>query len=198
MFVADLLRHGALKGGVKYRGSIEEDLTTEGRAQMDCIWENIRNHIDLIITSPLSRCALPAQDWAEEKGIPCIIEPRIAEMHYGAWEGLSHDEIEADFPNMLPQWRKDPTGMRPPQGESPEELQTRIADFWQDACQSYRGKHALIVAHSGSTRMLIAHILNQPIVYTRQIPMPYACWSRAEHQAGKNSMLFINGKIDNL
>jgi len=198
MFVADLLRHGALKGGVKYRGSIEEDLTTEGRIQMNQIWENIGDDIDLIITSPLSRCALPAQYWAEKKDIPCIIEPRIAEMHYGAWEGLSHDDIEENFPNILAQWRKDPTGMRPPQGESPEELQTRIADFWHDACQRYHGKHALIVAHSGSTRMLIAHILNQPIAYTRHIAMPYACWSRAEHQAGKNSMLFINGEVDNL
>ena len=193
MFVADLLRHGALKGGVKYRGRIEEDLTAEGRTQMNQVWENIHSHIDLIITSPLSRCALPAQYWANKNAIPCIIEPRIAEMHYGAWEGLSHDEIEEQFPNMLTQWRKDPTGMRPPSGESPEELQIRIADFWQDACHNYREKHALIVGHSGSTRMLIAHILNQPIAYTRHIPMPYACWSRAEHHSGKNKMIFING-----
>ncbi len=194
MFVADLLRHGALKGGVKYRGRIEEDLTAEGRTQMNQVWENIHSHIDLIITSPLSRCALPAQYWANKNAIPCIIEPRIAEMHYGAWEGLSHDEIEEQFPNMLTQWRKDPTGMRPPSGESPEELQIRIADFWQDACHNYREKHALIVGHSGSTRMLIAHILNQPIAYTRHIPMPYACWSRAEHHSGKNKMIFINGE----
>jgi len=198
MFVADLLRHGALKGGVKYRGSIEENLTAEGRTQMDCIWENIRSHIDLIITSPLSRCALPAQQWAKKHVIPCIIEPRIAEMHYGLWEGLSHDEIEEKFPNMLAQWRKDPTGMRPPQGESPEELQTRIIDFWQDACQKYRGKHALIVGHSGSMRMLIAHILNQPISYTRHIAMPYACWSRAEHREKKSNMIFINTAPNNL
>ena len=198
MFVADLLRHGALKGGVKYRGRIEEDLTAEGRIKMDHVWKNIRKDIDLIITSPRSRCALPAQYWADKKAIPCIIEPRIAEMHYGHWEGLTHDEIEVAFPNMLAQWRKDPTGMRPPQGESPEELQTRIADFWQDACQRYRGKHALIVGHSGSMRMLIAHILNQPISYTRDIAMPYACWSRAEHREKKSNMLFINAAPNNL
>lgn len=192
MFVADLLRHGALKGGVKYRGHIEEDLTPEGRQHMQQVWQTIRNAIDLIITSPLSRCASPAQEWSNEQGIPCIIEPRIAEMHYGAWEGLCHDEIEQQFPSMLAQWRKDPTGMRPPGGESPEELRARIADFWQDACQRYRGKHTLIVAHSGSLRMLIAHIEQQPIAYTRDISMPYACWSRAIHQAGESRMLFIN------
>jgi len=198
MFVADLLRHGALQGGIKYRGHIEEDLTPDGRAQMDHVWEKISSNIELIITSPLSRCAVPSHDWAEQKNIPCIIEPRIAEMHYGAWEGLSHNEIEIQFPGILKQWRHDPTGMRPPQGESPEELQARIADFWQDACKKYRGKHSLIVGHSGSTRMLIAHIQQQPIAYTRHITMPYACWSRVEHHAGKNTMLFINGEITNL
>ena len=192
MFIADLLRHGALKGGVKYRGHIEEDLTPEGRQHMQQVWQSIHNAIDLIITSPLSRCASPAQEWANEQDIPCIIEPRVAEMHYGAWEGLSHDKIEEKFPNMLAQWRKDPSGMRPPGGESPEELRLRIANFWQDAHQRYRGKHALIVAHSGSLRMLIAHIQNKPIAYTRQIAMPYACWSRATHQAGKSRILFIN------
>ncbi|MDQ6957351.1 MAG: histidine phosphatase family protein [Mariprofundaceae bacterium] len=192
MFVADLLRHGALEGGVKYRGRIEDNLTLEGHTQMNRVWKQVHNNIDLIIASPRSRCALPAQQWADKKAIPCIIEPRIAEMHYGDWEGLTHDEIEASFPNILTQWRKDPTGMRPPSGESPEELQTRIADFWQDACLSYRGKHALIVGHSGSTRMLIAHIQNQPIAYTRHISMPYACWSRVEHKHGKNKLLFVN------
>lgn len=192
MFVADFLRHGALEGGIKYRGRIEENLTDEGRAQMNRVWQKICHDIDLIITSPLSRCALAAQQWAENKAIPCIIEPRIAEMHYGAWEGLSHDEIESSFPNLLEKWRSNPTGMRPPQGESPEELQVRIADFWQDACKRYHGKHALIVGHSGSTRMLIAHIQNQPIAYTRQIAMPYACWSRAEHSSEKSKMIFIN------
>ncbi|MDQ6967744.1 MAG: histidine phosphatase family protein [Mariprofundaceae bacterium] len=198
MFVADLLRHGALAGGVKYRGRIEADLTTEGQNQMNHVWERLRNNINVIISSPLSRCALPAQQWAEEKGIPCIIEPRIAEMHYGEWEGLTHEKIKERFPNMLAQWRNDPTGMRPPQGESPEELQSRIVDFWQDACQRYRGKHALIVAHSGSIRMLIAHIQNQSIAYTRQIAMPYACWSRAEDHAGKSNMIFTNAEQNSL
>jgi len=192
VFVADLLRHGDLIGGIKYRGHIEGTLSEEGRQQMDDVWENISDDIDLLITSPLSRCAIPAQQWAKEQGIPCVVDQRMIEMHYGQWEGLSHDEIEAAFPGSLQQWRKDPTGMRPPEGESPEELQARIIDFWQDTCRTYQGKHACIVGHSGSIRMLITHIQKQAIVHTRNIDMPYACWSRAEHQHGQSSMAFIN------
>jgi len=40
--------------------------------------------------------------------------------------------------------------------------------------------------------MLIANVLQEPIAYTRQIKMPYACWSRAEHEKGQSRMLFMN------
>jgi len=50
-----------------------------------------------------------------------------------------------------------------------------------------------VVGHSGSTRMLIAHIEGKPIVYTRELAMPYACWSRASHDDTGHHMLFIDG-----
>jgi len=186
MLVADLLRHGELEGGVKYRGHVEEKLTFQGREQMNHVWEAIKAQVDVIVSSPLSRCAMPAQEWAKSASIPCVIDARMAEIDYGDWEGLSHDEIEQAFPNMLAQWRKDPTGMRPPHGESPEELRQRVAEFWCDMTKKYQHQHILIVAHSGSLRMLIAYLNAQPIAYTRAIEMPYACWRRVEYdeQAG--------------
>jgi len=192
--IVDLLRHGALQGGVKYRGRVEGSLTCEGWQQMQAVWQRLAEDVNVIISSPLRRCAEPAQAWAKMKGMDCIIDERIAEMHYGDWEDKSHDEIEAEFPGMLAQWRLNPTGMRPPNGESPEELQARIANFWQDVCAQYADQHLLVVGHSGSTRMLIAHIEQQPIAYTRDIAMPYACWSRAQYAHGEAKMLFMNAK----
>ena len=60
----DLLRHGALEGGVKYRGSVDDPLTSEGRQQMNTVWSRLDGGIDLIISSPLCRCAEPA--WVHE------------------------------------------------------------------------------------------------------------------------------------
>ncbi|MDQ6995055.1 MAG: histidine phosphatase family protein [Mariprofundaceae bacterium] len=191
--IVDLLRHGALQGGVKYRGRVEGYLTTEGRDAMNRVWQHIANDVDVIISSPLKRCLEPAQAWAKEKGIVCISDERMAEMHYGDWEDKTHAEIECDYPGMLALWRVDPTGMRPPKGESPEELRIRIADFWQDICATYAKQHVLVVGHSGSTRMLIAHIEGKPIAYTRDISMPYACWSRAEYHGDTSQMVFIDG-----
>jgi len=191
--IVDLLRHGALQGGVKYRGRVEGELSQEGRQQMEDVWQHIADDVDIILASPLRRCAEPAQTWATSKGVGCIIDERMAEMHYGDWEDKTHAEIEREFPGMLEKWRANPTGMRPPNGESPEELHARIADFWHDICQKYVGNHLLVIGHSGSTRMLIAHIEKRDIAYTRKIPMPYACWSRATYEQGQGKILCIDG-----
>jgi len=86
--IIDLLRHGELEGGVKYRGRVDDPLTDTGRRSMDRVWQQLGGDVDTIIASPLLRCAEPARDWAGQAGARLIIEDRIAEMHYGAWEGL--------------------------------------------------------------------------------------------------------------
>jgi len=191
MLTVDLLRHGALEGGIKYRGKVDDPLTAGGRQAMDQVWRQLAGVVDHIVTSPLSRCAAPAGAWAAESGIDCIIEPRLAEMNYGAWEGKTMATIQQEYPGILERWRADPTGMRPPGGESPEELRARLADWLAEASEQFEGSHILVVAHSGSLRMLIALLLEQPIAYTRSIDMPYACHYRMIHQHGKSQPAYM-------
>jgi len=192
MLTMDLLRHGALEGGVKYRGHVDDPLTIKGRQQMDNVWSNLNGEVDLIICSPLSRCAEPALAWARKSGIECILEPRVREMFYGDWEGKTIAQIKQQYPGKLEQWRNNPEGMRPPGGESSEELRQRINAWWDETCINHNGRHLLLVSHSGSLRMLIAHILSAPIATTRNLEMPYACWSRICHQHGRNNLCFHN------
>jgi len=143
----------------------------------------------------MSRCLQPATAWAEASGIECLVDPRVAEMHYGEWEGLTAEEIKERYPGVLEKWRADPESVSVPGGESIHQLQQRIARFWADLCEKYDGRHLLVVAHSGSVRMLIAHALNAPIVSTRHLQMPYACWSRVGHHDGSSQLLFHNREI---
>lgn len=179
MMKVDLLRHGELVGGVKYRGQrVDDPLTDAGRKDMDRVWSHLEGKVDLIITSPLSRCAGPATAWADAAGIPCLPEPRILELAYGEWDGLSKDEIRARFPGMLERWRANPEGMCIPGAETMAALQERIASFWEDCVAQHAGKHLLVVGHSGSLRALIAHVLAAPVATTRRMSFPYASWSR--------------------
>jgi alpha-ribazole phosphatase len=186
------LRHGALEGGIKYRGSVDDPLTADGRAAMDRIWAQLSGDVDRIIASPLSRCAAPAQDWAGQASVPLAIDPRLAEMCYGVWEGLSGDEIRARYPGMLERWRANPEGMRIPEAETVAELRARVADFWAELCAEADGERILVVAHSGSLRMLIAEVLGAPTVTTRRLAMPYGCWSRIVRHNGHAFLEFLN------
>ncbi|WP_100278752.1 histidine phosphatase family protein [Mariprofundus aestuarium] len=192
MLTMDLLRHGALEGGIKYRGQVDDPLTSAGRMDMDRVWSMVAGDVDTIVTSPLSRCAEPASAWAKEVGIECIIEPRVAEIHYGKWEGKTIPEIQAEYPGLLERWRKNPEGMRPPGGESPEEHRARLNNWWQEVCESHQNRHLLLVTHSGSMRMLLAHTLSAPIASTRNLSMPYGCWSRISYQNSSSQLLFHN------
>jgi len=188
----DLLRHGAPEGGVRYRGTVDDPLTAEGRAEMDAVWTQLAGDVERIVASPLRRCLAPARAWAEQAGIPLMIEPRMAEMRYGVWEGLTADDIRGRYPGMLERWRSDPEGMRIPEAETVAELAARVAAFWADLCTGGEGGRILVVAHSGSLRMLIAQVLGAPTVTTRRMDMPYACWSRITVRQGHPSLVFHN------
>ncbi|RME83644.1 MAG: histidine phosphatase family protein, partial [Zetaproteobacteria bacterium] len=111
---------------------------------------------------------------------PLLVEDAIVELAYGDWEGKTPDELMQQYPDLFPRWRANPEGLRPPNGESPEEMRARIRGWWRRFCAEHQDTdtHALIVAHSGTIRMLIAEVLNAGFATTRRIAMPYACWSR--------------------
>ncbi len=176
--IVDLLRHGELEGGIKYRGHTDDPLTAAGQQAMVQIWQQVRQSVDVIIASPLSRCRIPAHQWAIEADVPVLVDDRVAEMFYGAWEGLTREQIEAGFPGLLQQWRQHPESMQIPEAETLQQLETRIIKFWDELCATHQDRHVLIVAHSGSMRMLLAHALSAPLSATRRLQMPYACWSR--------------------
>ena len=193
----DLLRHGALEGGLRYRGATEAALTQAGRADMDSVWRRLRGHVEAIVTSPLSRCRGPAESWAAEAGISCRVEADLREMEYGAWEGLSGEEIEARFPGWLARWRENPVGMAIPGAERIEDFAARVIDVWQRLLREHAGNHLLLVAHSGTLRVILTHALGAPLPATRRFAMPYACWSRVQSHHGRCRLMHLNPSPEN-
>jgi len=191
----DLLRHGALEGGIRYRGNTEAVLTRAGRAAMDAVWRKLDGSIDAIVTSPMSRCRQPAETWAKEAGISCRVEPNIREMDYGAWEGLSKEEIETQFPGMFSRWRENPVGMRIPDAECIEDFAKRVIEGWEAILCASAGKHVLVVAHSGSLRVILAHVLGAPLPAIRRFAMPYASWNRVIYNGDWPNLEFLNRQL---
>ncbi|MDQ6965042.1 MAG: histidine phosphatase family protein [Mariprofundales bacterium] len=192
MLTIDLLRHGELEGGNRYRGRCDDQLTAEGRHAIDRVWHKIGDQVDRVICSPLQRCRLPAAEWAEASNSPLQVDQRLQELHYGAWEGKTMAEIALTHHDLLKQWRCDPTGMTPPEGESMERFEQRLREFWQQLINSSDNMRVLLLGHSGVNRTLLAIALQTTLASSRRLVMPYACWSQIQYINGSAQLAFHN------
>jgi broad specificity phosphatase PhoE len=165
----DVIRHGEPEGGRRYRGhSIDDPLTKTGWQQM---WSAIPDNPqwDLIISSPLSRCLEFSRALSEKIGIPCTIDEHMKEVGFGAWEGLTPDEITAKDNKALERFYQDPVNNRPEGAETLQTFSNRVWSAYLSIAKKHAGKHILIVAHAGVARAITANILKMSLddVYSR-------------------------------
>ncbi len=148
----DLLRHGDT-GAVGFRGRGDDALTTLG-------WQQMREAVaaagpwELIVSSPLRRCVAFARELASERGLPCEIEPRLAELDFGAWEGKTHEQLLQSDASALRAFWQDPWQHPPTGGETLPAFAARVFAAVDGLARQRGGHKALIVAHGGVLRLL--------------------------------------------
>jgi len=173
----DLIRHGEPVGGRKYRGQTDDPLSEKGWQQMraavgdHCPW-------NIIISSPLSRCAAFAEELAARHGIPLELEARFTELGFGQWEGRTAAELLAHDPLRLTRFWQDPVRHTPPGGEPLTVFQERVASAFREALARHSRRHVLVVCHAGVVRLLISHVLDMPLERMFRIDVPNAGLSR--------------------
>lgn len=58
-------------------------------------------HVRAVISSPLTRARETAHLLPELESVPHLVDPRLAEYHYGRWTGLSDVEVGRRFPHEV-------------------------------------------------------------------------------------------------
>ncbi|MEO5376944.1 MAG: histidine phosphatase family protein [Magnetococcus sp. DMHC-6] len=193
----DLLRHGEPVGGERFRGTLDDPLSSEGWIQMQnavagCMaWE-------VVVTSPMRRCAEFAQTVAKQLAIPLEIDPRFREMSFGTWEGYTGQELLRTDQERIMQFWQNPWLFPPPGGEHLQDLRMRVEQGWQELEQRFWGGHLLLVAHGGVIRMILALVLKIPLEHLSRITVPYAALSRIRiDRVGTDTLprlIFHNGR----
>ena len=173
----DLLRHGICEGGDILRGSTDVALLPEGLDQMDEVARH-QPHWSRVISSPLKRCSEFAERIAEQRNVPIHLDDRWREVDFGDWDGVKIDLIRAKYPKESELYYYQPTEFTPPAGEPTMVFQERVVSAFKELFDQYRGEHLLVVQHGGTTRVLLAHILNVPLSAANRIEIPYACLTR--------------------
>jgi broad specificity phosphatase PhoE len=78
------------------------------------------------------------------------VDPRLREIGFGEWEGLTFREVRARAPQALAARERDKWSFMPPGGESYAQVAVRMRE-WYDALDG----DTVVVAHGGTARALI-------------------------------------------
>ena len=112
------------------------------------------------IASPLARARKTMEGMREALGLPPLayrIEPRLAEMGYGDWEGLTLAEVALREPERLGARERDKWGFVPPGGESYRQLCVRVSEWYESL-----DRDSVVAAHGGTMRALLVHLGIEP------------------------------------
>ena len=124
MLTLVLTRHGltARSEPEQHLGQqIDIGLSDAGRAEAQALGRRLAGvAFERIVTSPLRRALETADIVRASLAAPPEIErePRLAEMDYGTWEGLTYDEIRSRDADLRARWEADPASTPCPGGES--------------------------------------------------------------------------------
>ncbi len=188
-----LLRHGHVEtDGRRYIGRTDLPLSPLGRDQA------LRLARDLaaagatrIHSSDLRRALETARIIAAGLGLEIVIEPGLREIDLGAWDGRRIAEVRREDPAAYRQRGENLSGFRPPGGESFDDLARRVVPVFESIAAAGRGP-AIIVAHAGVNRVIIADLLGMPRANVLRLGQDYGAFNVVECRSGEIVMREVN------
>ena len=160
-----LVRHGTttmtLSRGYSGSSVPGPPLTDEGLAQAAAaavlvdrvgrdLWGDLPYPSELI-ASPMVRTQQTAAVVSKRLGLAVRTVPAFKEADFGAWEGLTAQEIEERWPGQLRPWHLE-ADVRPPGGESITDVGDRIRGALDAVLTGGVGRTVVVVSHAVSIR----------------------------------------------
>ena len=165
-----LVRHGVTAHTLDKRfssglGGANPGINDEGRAQVRATADwlaPLADGIDVVIASPVRRTHESAEILGARLGRPVLTEEGLAEMEFGAWDGLTFAEIQDRYPDELDRWLGS-LDEAPGGGESFRVLEKRVLASLERLLSEYAGRTVLAVSHVTPIKVLVAHALGAPL-----------------------------------
>jgi broad specificity phosphatase PhoE len=133
-----------------------------GGSACDAVWitSNLRRTHQ---TAEAILAAMPRAEAGAAAGIarPAerLIEPEIAEQHFGDWQGRTFDELYKMRGDERFTFWISPASEVPPGGESFVEVVSRVGGAVRRLTEQFAGRQIVAIAHGGSIRAALAHAL---------------------------------------
>jgi broad specificity phosphatase PhoE len=160
-----LARHGETdwnRDG-RWQGHSNTRLNESGRRQAAELAEAL-DGVDVLYSSDLDRARETAEIVAARLGLEVCFDRRLRERSFGAWEGLTMEDIESRFAEPYRRWRAGESHGAE-DAEPFEAFGARVQEFLEDVLARHPDETVLVIAHGGAIRVI--HALAAGLDYVR-------------------------------
>ena len=144
----------------RYAGSRDVPLNPLGLRQGDATAAALAGRfLSAVYASPLERARTSAEIIAKPHRLEVAVEAAFREMTFGAWEGLTRDEVAAVFPGLYRTWWETPHLAPLPGGEALAEVGARVAEGLGELRAQHADETVVLVTHGVVIRLLVLEAL---------------------------------------
>lgn len=163
-----LVRHGRTADTAARRfsgGAVPgSPLDEVGRAQAQRAGEALAgSRAAAVVASPVLRCRQTADEVASRLGVEVTYDDDLRECDFGAWEGLTPEEVSERYPDEAAAWRTS-TATAPQGGESLEAMTGRVVAARDRVLAKFPRQTVIVVTHSMPIRALVCRTLDAPLL----------------------------------
>jgi probable phosphoglycerate mutase len=160
-----LVRHGATAHNVENRfsGVNALPLSEIGEQQAKQLADRLATFsaVGIVASSPLPRARQTADAIADRLGLAVVVVDGFTELDFGAWDGLTYDEVVRQWPDEFVQWSTRPD-VAPPGGESIADLTRRVCRARDGVVSGIPDGRAVVVTHVTPIKALLRIALDAP------------------------------------
>ena len=160
-----VLRHGETESSRERRftGGRDVPLTSAGQGQAEAAAAALATvTLHAVYASPLERARTSAEHVAKPHRLPVQLDPRLAEMSFGTWEGLTAAEVRTSAPGLYAEWRSTPQTAAVPGGETLSAVAARVGAAIAAIQAAHPDQTVVMVTHAIVVRLIVLEALGLP------------------------------------
>lgn len=158
-----LVRHGQTEWNrvERFRGRADVPLNQLGLAQADATGQRVASEWQpvAVYAGPLSRTTQTAEAIGLCCRLPVQVEPRLIDIDYGEWQGLTPGEVRERWTETLSAWYDTPHVARIPNGETLKDLRFRAMSAVNDLTTRHLNQTIVLVSHTVVNRIILLGVL---------------------------------------
>lgn len=157
-----LVRHGETLWNyhARYQGHTDIELSDAGRGQAELLSRRLADQpLQAVYASDLRRALETASIIARPHDLDVQTLPELREINFGAWEGLTYNEIRGRFSDLVDSWHASPATIQIPDGETFQDLASRAYGAVEDLVKKHDSATIAVVAHGGTIRAIVCALL---------------------------------------